>query len=181
VNLLREGLDLPEVSLVVIFDADKEGFLRSQTSLIQTSGRAARNVNGQVIMYADTISKAMRATIAECERRRKIQLAFNQKHRITPATIKKAIKRGIEELAAEDAEELVYTLAGQNKEEFTLAHFVADLERQMESAARNLEFEKAAKIRDKIKEIKGTGVSKKALDKKDVYAQSKVHRAKSKG
>ena len=83
VNLLREGLDLPEVSLVVIFDADKQGFLRSQTALIQTAGRAARNINGLVIMYADTISKAMKDTIAECERRRKIQLAYNRRHNIT--------------------------------------------------------------------------------------------------
>ncbi|HLF18183.1 MAG TPA: excinuclease ABC subunit UvrB [Candidatus Omnitrophota bacterium] len=160
VNLLREGLDLPEVSLVAIFDADKEGFLRSQTSLIQTSGRAARNVNGQVIMYADRMSAAMRSTIAECERRRKIQTAFNKTHNITPATIQKAVKKGIEELA-DKAEELVFTSAGQKREEYTLAHFVAELEREMESAARNLEFEKAARIRDKIKEIKGSGPSVK--------------------
>ena len=155
VNLLREGLDLPEVSLVAIFDADKEGFLRSQTSLIQVSGRAARNVNGLVIMYADTISAAMKSTIRECERRRKIQTAFNQKHHITPTTIRKAIRDGIEELSEDKAERLVCDVAGQNKQEYTLATFITQLERGMELAARNLQFEKAARIRDKINEIKG--------------------------
>ncbi len=155
VNLLREGLDLPEVSLVAIFDADKEGFLRSQTSLIQVSGRAARNVNGLVIMYADTISTAMKSTIRECERRRKIQTAFNQKHHITPTTIRKAIRDGIEELSEDKAERLVCDVAGQNKQEYTLATFITQLERGMELAARNLQFEKAARIRDKINEIKG--------------------------
>ncbi len=154
VNLLREGLDLPEVSLVAIFDADKEGFLRSQTSLIQISGRAARNINGLVIMYADTISRAMKATIDECDRRRKIQIAFNEKHNITPTTIKRAIHQGIEEFAEEKAEELVLDLSGQTREEYELASFVSDLERQMELAARNLQFERAALIRDKIKEFR---------------------------
>jgi excinuclease ABC subunit B len=152
VNLLREGLDLPEVSLVAIFDADKQGFLRSQTSLIQTAGRAARNINGIVIMYADSISPAMRSAIAECERRRKIQTAFNTKHGITPTTIEKAINVGIEEFA--EAQDLVMRAAGQSEEEFAFATYLSDLEGQMESAARNLEFEKAAKIRDKIKELK---------------------------
>lgn len=162
VNLLREGLDLPEVTLVVIFDADKQGFLRSQTSLIQTAGRAARNVNGRVIMYADSISSAMRLTIDECDRRRKIQIAFNEKHGITPTTIKRAIKDGIEGLS-EEAQELVLDVVGQSREEYTLTHYISELEREMESSARNLQFEKAAKIRDKIEEIKkGTaGESKK--------------------
>jgi excinuclease ABC subunit B len=166
VNLLREGLDLPEVTLVAILDADKEGFLRSQTSLIQTAGRAARNVNGRVIMYADRYSKAMKATIAECERRRKIQLAFNAKHNITPATIKKSIKKGIEEWAIEEAQEIMLGAAGQNREEFTLSDFFSELEKEMERAARNLEFEKAAKIRDRIAEIKGSGKSVKAKRQK---------------
>lgn len=154
VNLLREGLDLPEVTLVAIFDADKEGFLRSQTSLIQVAGRAARNVNGMVIMYADSISPAMKATISECERRRKIQLAFNEKHRITPKTIQKAIREGIEEWAEEQAEEIVLDVVGENAEEYALHSHIADLEREMELAARNLQFERAAAIRDKIKEFK---------------------------
>jgi excinuclease ABC subunit B len=152
VNLLREGLDLPEVSLVAILDADKQGFLRSQTSLIQTSGRAARNVNGQVIMYADSVSEAMRKTIDECERRRRIQLAFNREHNITPRTVEKAIKTGIEAWA--QAEDLVREVSGQDKEEFDLARKVSELERQMEIAARNLEFEKAARLRDRLQEMK---------------------------
>lgn len=151
VNLLREGLDLPEVSLVVIFDADKEGFLRSQTSLIQTAGRAARNINGLVIMYADTQSAAMKATMNECERRRKIQMQFNAEHGITPTTIEKAIKRGIEEFAL--AEEFTRELTGQSEEEYEVTTYISELERQMDLAARNLEFERAAKIRDKIKEL----------------------------
>jgi len=151
VNLLREGLDLPEVSLVAIFDADKQGFLRSQTSLIQTAGRAARNINGIVIMYSDTVSPAMKFAISECERRRKIQVEFNVKHGITPTTIEKAINLGIEEFA--QAEELAMEATGQTEEEYAMTTHISELERQMESAARNLEFEKAARIRDKIKKL----------------------------
>jgi excinuclease ABC subunit B len=152
VNLLREGLDLPEVSLVAIFDADKQGFLRSQTSLVQTAGRAARNINGIVIMYADTVSAGMKAAIGESERRRKVQMEYNAAHGITPTTIAKAIKQGIEEFA--EAQDMVMEAAGQSDEEFAFASQISDLERQMESAARNLEFEKAARIRDKIRELK---------------------------
>jgi excinuclease ABC subunit B len=167
VNLLREGLDLPEVSLVVIFDADKQGFLRSQTSLIQISGRAARHMNGLVIMYADTVSPAMRDTINECDRRRKIQIAFNQKHNITPSSIKKAISQsGIEQLAEEDAEYIVQSAVGQDDEDFAFSSFIADLERQMEAAARNLQFEKAAAIRDKIAELRGPATYPRAVKKK---------------
>jgi excinuclease ABC subunit B len=157
VNLLREGLDLPEVSCVAIFDADKQGFLRSQTSLIQLGGRAARNINGVVIMYADSVSPAMKATIQECDRRRKIQIAFNQRHGITPQTIQKAIHTGIEEWAEEKAEALVADIVGQNQEEYALANYVSELEREMDLAARNLQFERAAMIRDKIKEFEGLG------------------------
>ncbi len=154
VNLLREGLDLPEVSLVAILDADKEGFLRSQTSLIQMAGRAARNIHGLVIMYADRVSSAMRVTIRECDRRRKIQIAFNVKHGITPQTIQKAVRDGIEELAREDAQKVVLTVAGQSEAEYAVTHYITEMEREMELAARNLQFERAAMIRDKIKEIK---------------------------
>ncbi len=154
VNLLREGLDLPEVSLVAIFDADKEGFLRSQVSLIQISGRAARNVNGLVIMYADRISTAMKSTIDECDRRRKIQLEFNKKHNITARTIKKAIHEGIEQLAEEKAQDLMLDVVGQGEEEYAFTHLVSELEREMELAARNLQFERAAAMRDKIKALK---------------------------
>lgn len=139
------------MTLVAILDADKQGFLRSQTSLIQTSGRAARNVNG-VIMYADTVSQAMKFTIQECERRRKIQIEFNKKHGIMPASIKKAIQEGIDQFA--EAEELTISVTGQDDEQYAFTGMIAELERQMEAAARNLEFEKAAKIRDKITELK---------------------------
>ncbi|HAH19290.1 MAG: excinuclease ABC subunit B [Omnitrophica WOR_2 bacterium GWF2_43_52] len=153
VNLLREGLDLPEVSLVAILDADKEGFLRSATSLIQVSGRAARNINGQVIMYADTITGSMQKAISESSRRRKIQLEFNAKHKITPRGIQKAIREGIE--ALEDAEDLTQDIVELSKEEYELKSYIGELEYQMELASRNLQFEEAARIRDKIKEFKG--------------------------
>ncbi len=152
INLLREGLDLPEVSLVAILDADKEGFLRSATSLIQVSGRAARNINGTVIMYADTVTGSMKRAIEESSRRRKIQLEFNRKNNITPRSIEKAIKEGIEDLA--EAENLVMELTGENKEAYELNKYIAEMEYEMELAARNLQFEKAAQIRDKIKELK---------------------------
>jgi len=152
INLLREGLDLPEVSLVAILDADKEGFLRSATSLIQVSGRAARNINGKVIMYADTITGSMKKAIDESNRRRKIQLEFNKTNNINPRSIKKAIKEGIEDLA--EAEEFVVNLTGEAKDEFELRKYISELEYEMELAARNLQFEKAAAIRDRVKELK---------------------------
>jgi excinuclease ABC subunit B len=133
--------------------------------LIQTAGRAARNVNGMVIMYADTISQAIKATIDECERRRKIQLAFNKEHGITPQTIQKAIADGIEELTEEEAQEVVREAAGLGKEDYVLSGYITELEQDMERAARNLQFEKAAAIRDRIAEIKGINKekSKKAV------------------
>lgn len=152
INLLREGLDLPEVSLVAILDADKEGFLRSQTSLIQVAGRAARNIHGTVIMYADTLTGSMQRAIKESQRRKKIQLAFNQKNKITPRTIQKAVKQGIEDLAR--ADDYAANLTGQKKDEYELARYISELEYAMEMAARNLQFEKAASIRDQIKELK---------------------------
>jgi excinuclease ABC subunit B len=152
INLLREGLDLPEVSLVAILDADKEGFLRSATSLIQVAGRAARNINGRVIMYADSITGSMKKAISESNRRRKIQLEFNKKNQITPRSIQKEIKKGIEDL--HDAEDFVVELTGENQDEYQLHKYIAELEYEMELAARNLQFEKAAVIRDKIREFK---------------------------
>ena len=152
INLLREGLDLPEVSLVAILDADKEGFLRSATSLIQVAGRAARNINGTVIMYADTMTGAMKKAITESQRRRKIQLEFNQKNKITPRSITKAIKDGIEDLA--EVEEFVQNLTGLSRDEYETNKYISELEYEMELAARNLQFEQAALIRDKIKELK---------------------------
>jgi excinuclease ABC subunit B len=153
INLLREGLDLPEVSLVAILDADKEGFLRSATSLIQVAGRAARNINGTVIMYADNMTGSMKKAIAESNRRRKIQLEFNKNNEITPRSIQKAIRQGIEDL--QEAEMFVQDLTGQARDEYELKKYMAELEYEMELAARNLQFEKAAEIRDKIKELKG--------------------------
>lgn len=152
INLLREGLDLPEVSLVAILDADKEGFLRSEVSLIQTAGRAARNINGQVIMYADAVTDSMKKAIDETERRRKIQFNYNQAHRITPTSIKKAVREGID--ATQKAKGLVRQAAMETEEEHEVRSFLADLERQMQLAAMNLQFEKAAQLRDQIGEIK---------------------------
>ncbi|MDD5109170.1 MAG: excinuclease ABC subunit UvrB [Candidatus Omnitrophica bacterium] len=152
INLLREGLDLPEVSLVAILDADKEGFLRSSTSLIQVGGRAARNIDGTVIMYADTITGSMKKAIEESTRRRKIQLKYNQKNKITPRSIQRSIKEGIEDL--EVASEFVRVLTGEPTEQYQLHKYITELEYEMERAARNLQFEKAALLRDKIKELR---------------------------
>jgi len=152
INLLREGLDLPEVSLVAILDADKEGFLRSATSLIQVSGRAARNINGTVIMYADTLTGSIKKAVAESNRRRKIQFEFNKKNNITPRSIQKEIRQGIEDLAK--AQEFVMNLTGEELDKYQLRKYLAELEYEMELAARNLQFEKAAVLRDKIKEFK---------------------------
>jgi len=154
INLLREGLDLPEVSLVAILDADKEGFLRSATSLIQVAGRAARNINGKVIMYADTVTRSMKKAISESNRRRMMQLEYNKENNITPRSIQKAIKQGIEDL--EETQVFLQGLTGMNKEEYELNKFIAELEYEMELASRNLQFEKAAVLRDKIRELKPT-------------------------
>ena len=163
INLLREGLDLPEVSLVAILDADKEGYLRSQGALIQTMGRAARHIEGHVIMYADIITESMRRAIDETNRRRKIQTAYNQEHGITPQGIKKAIKGITDQLRAVAETRATYTVAtGIPKDE--IARLIKNLESQMKAAAKNLEFEKAALIRDQImelrKELVGEPISK---------------------
>ena len=152
INLLREGLDLPEVSLVAILDADKEGFLRSEVSLIQTAGRAARNINGRVIMYADTVTGSMKKAITETKRRRKIQLDYNQRHQITPKGIKKAVR---EEIVREtEARKFITSVVKETEFEYEIRSLIADLEHQMSLAARNLQFEKAAGFRDEIAEIK---------------------------
>jgi len=152
VNLLREGLDLPEVSLVAILDADKEGFLRSETSLIQVAGRAARNIDGYVIMYADTVTNSMRKAIEETARRRKKQTEFNKVNNITPRSIEKSIKNGIESF--KKAEEIVVEVSGQSEEGYEREMLIVELEREMELCARNLQFERAAKLRDRIRELK---------------------------
>ncbi|MBI3615338.1 MAG: excinuclease ABC subunit UvrB [Candidatus Omnitrophica bacterium] len=159
INLLREGLDLPEVSLVCVLDADKEGFLRSPTSLIQVSGRAARHLHGQVILYADQETDGMRQAMRETGRRRKIQLAYNEEHGITPRSVEKAIREGIETVAKEEAEETMRDAVGLDSDRFDLEEVVADLEREMELHARNLQFERAAVLRDQITELRKAGVA----------------------
>lgn len=158
INLLREGLDLPEVSLVAILDADKEGFLRAERSLIQTIGRAARNANGEVIMYADTITDSMRKAIDETERRRRIQQAYNEEHGITPQTVRKAVREVIE--ATKVAEEKApygkaLDVSSMGKKE--RRNLISQLEKEMKEAARKLEFERAAELRDMIIELKAEG------------------------
>lgn len=156
INLLREGLDIPEVSLVAILDADKEGFLRSTTSLIQTAGRAARNVNGQVILYADKKTRSIQAMLSESKRRREKQLAYNEQHNITPKSIQKSITNILESLYEADyytvpiaaEEQAVYETNGDTK------HVIETLEKAMREAAKKLEFERAAELRDKIIELK---------------------------
>ena len=158
INLLREGLDIPEVSMVAILDADKEGFLRTETSLIQTIGRAARNVDSKVIMYCDGISKAMRAAIDETERRRKIQSEYNEAHGITPKSVSKGVRDVIEATkTAEDMEGYDEFLAGRSPLELTkkeLADYVGKLEKEMKQAANDLQFERAAELRDLVFEYK---------------------------
>ncbi|HHT9144322.1 MAG: excinuclease ABC subunit UvrB [Candidatus Brocadiaceae bacterium] len=152
VNLLREGLDLPEVSLVAILDADKEGFLRSETSLIQTIGRTARNVNAEVILYADKITNSMKRAIDETDRRRELQIAYNKKHNITPTTIRKEIKKGIEDEVS--SHKIVYESVAESEEEYVTQEFVNELEEEMLKAAESLEFERAAELRDRIQAIR---------------------------
>ncbi len=163
INLLREGLDLPEVSLVAILDADKEGFLRSTTSLIQTTGRAARHINGQVIMYADKMTDSMTRAIDETNRRRKIQVAHNEEHHIVPAGIVKAVRdltARLRMMAEEKGEYQATWPAQLPKDE--LARLIKELEKQMKAAAQNLEFEKAALLRDQIFELRQALVEKDA-------------------
>jgi excinuclease ABC subunit B len=154
INLLREGLDLPEVSLVAILDADKEGFLRSEGALIQTMGRAARHIDGHVIMYADTITGSMQRAIDEVQRRRRIQEEYNTEHDITPQGIRKAIKDITERVRVEVAAEpkIEYTAIPQTRED--IARLIKELEKQMKALAKNMEFEKAALLRDRIVELR---------------------------
>lgn len=157
INLLREGLDIPEVSLVAVLDADKEGFLRSERSLVQTCGRAARNVNGKVILYADTVTGSMKYAMDETKRRREIQQKFNETHGIIPQTIQKDILAGFGNLYVFDADQKVAAVAEKTEEYHdvdSLPDIIARLEKEMRQAAKELAFEKAAKLRDKIKELK---------------------------
>jgi excinuclease ABC subunit B len=171
INLLREGLDLPEVSLVAILDADKAGFLRSDTALVQTIGRAARHVEGTVIMYADQITDAMQYAIDETNRRREIQVAYNQAHGIEPASIVKEVRDLTDRVRVVAEERGEYTVAAAlPKAELT--HLIKDLEKQMKQAAEALEFEKAALLRDQVFELRQA----LAAQDKDVPEWERVRR-----
>ncbi len=166
INLLREGLDIPECALMAILDADKEGYLRSKTSLIQTIGRAARNIESKVVMYADTKTKSMLAAIEETSRRRKKQLQYNKENKITPVSIKKSIEEIIDSTAEQDHVTIpidnVKQLVGKDLE----VH-IKELEKKMNTFASNLEFEDAATVRDEINRLKAKqmGLNKKALER----------------
>jgi excinuclease ABC subunit B len=177
VNLLREGLDLPEVSMVCIMDADKEGFLRSETSLIQTIGRSARHVNAEVVLYADSITNSMQRAIDETNRRRTIQLAYNAEHGITPETITKAIRRGIEEEIQARAE--VRKAVGRDEETDATEEYLAGLEAEMLEAAEGLQFERAALIRDRINQLRGGGPAPSA-QATSATAKAKAKRSRKK-
>jgi len=159
INLLREGLDLPEVSLVCILDADKEGFLRSQTSLIQTAGRAARHINGEVVLFADTITGSMQVLLDVCNSRRARQEAYNEEHGITPRSVKRAVQESLHVILK--AREVEQGIVRESPSDFDLHELVRELEREMSGAAANLEYERAALLRDQILELKnGTGTAK---------------------
>ncbi|MGB9698756.1 MAG: excinuclease ABC subunit UvrB [Thermodesulfobacteriota bacterium] len=166
INLLREGLDLPEVSLVAIMDADKEGFLRSETSLIQTFGRTARNVSGKVILYADQVTESMRRAIKETERRRRIQEAYNRKHKITPETIKKSIPEVLASIY--EADYVTVPLAAEEPEEYIslleIPKLIARLKKEMREAASRLDFERAATLRDRIKALEAKELAYRGVE-----------------
>ncbi len=172
INLLREGLDLPEVTLVAILDADKEGFLRSDTSLIQTIGRAARNVHGKVIMYADVITRSMARAMEETDRRRAIQVAYNEEHGITPMTIQKRVKELIETTKVAESPELYRTDRLGNMSQGEMIDLISNLEKEMRLASKQLEFERAAELRDMIVELKGR-VGKAVKEKPSKNKKSK--------
>jgi len=154
INLLREGLDIPEIALVAILDADKEGFLRSETSLIQTIGRASRNAQGHVIMYADTITDSMNAAITETNRRRRIQQQYNEEHGIEPETIRKAVRDLISITHEAQAADKKLAKDPESMSAKELKELIARVRRQMERAATNLDFESAAQLRDRMLELR---------------------------
>jgi excinuclease ABC subunit B len=159
INLLREGLDLPEVSLVCILDADKEGFLRSQTSLIQTAGRAARHVNGEVVLFADQMTQSMEALISISEYRRAKQMEYNEKHGITPQTVRRAVQESLHTILR--GREIAASIIQETGGDFNVTELLRELEEEMQRASANLEFERAALLRDQIMEVKnGAGISK---------------------
>jgi len=176
VNLLREGLDLPEVSLVAILDADKEGFLRSETSLIQTIGRSARNVNAKVILYADTVTESMQRAIEETRRRRAIQQQYNEDHGITPETIRKSIRAGIE--AEADAHARSNAAVGRGDEaQYITEEFLGELEAEMYAAAEALEFERAAALRDRIQQMRAQ--MGKRVDEAEIRHATRAERGRN--
>ena len=179
VNLLREGLDLPEVSMVCVLDADKEGFLRSETSLIQTIGRSARHVNAEVILYADKVTNSMQRAIDETQRRRMRQLEFNAEHGITPESIKKAIRRGIEEEI--QARSITRRAVGRDETQDNTEEYLSALEAEMLEAAEKLEFERAAALRDKILSLRSTDPAGARRPAASPQAQSARSRAKVRG
>ncbi|MEM7476227.1 MAG: excinuclease ABC subunit UvrB [Planctomycetota bacterium] len=176
VNLLREGLDLPEVSMVAILDADKEGFLRSETSLIQTIGRAARNVNSKVVLYADKITDSMRAAMDETQRRRKLQQDFNEEHNITPESVVRSIKAGIE-AAAQAHQKARNTIQGRANEQVVTQEYLDRLETEMLSAAEDMEFERAASLRDKLMAMREK-LGETIQEEEETYENSKGKRGR---
>jgi excinuclease ABC subunit B len=159
INLLREGLDLPEVSLVCILDADKEGFLRSQTSLIQTAGRAARHVNGEVVLFADIITESIQRLVAITDFRRAKQAEYNEQHGITPKSVRRAVQESLHTMLR--GKQLAESIVRESGADFDLTEVLRELEEEMQLAAANLEYERAALLRDQILELKnGTGVTK---------------------
>jgi excinuclease ABC subunit B len=179
INLLREGLDLPEVSLVCILDADKEGFLRSQTSLIQTAGRAARHVNGEVVLFADSVTQSMQALMSISDYRRSKQTEYNEKHGITPTTVKRAIQESLHTILR--GREIAVSVVQEAGGDFDLTELLRELESEMQTASANLEFERAALLRDQIMEIKsGTGLDKIEPRRKPVkYSRGGTPRRRS--
>ncbi|MCE9553500.1 MAG: excinuclease ABC subunit UvrB [Planctomycetes bacterium] len=178
VNLLREGLDLPEVSMVAILDADKEGFLRSETSLMQTIGRAARNVNAKVMLYADQVTDSMQRAMDETNRRRLLQQQYNQEHGITPETIRKEVRSGIE--AAADAHAKANAAVGRTSEaQYITEEYVAELEAEMLAAADELDFERAAALRDRIGQLRDS--LGKRLDEVEIRSSTRAERGRNRG
>jgi excinuclease ABC subunit B len=179
INLLREGLDLPEVSLVCILDADKEGFLRSQTSLIQTAGRAARHINGEVVLFADTVTQSMQALISISDYRRTKQMEYNEKHGITPTTVRRAVQESLHTILR--GREIAASVIQEAGGDFNLTELLRELEEEMQTASANLEFERAALLRDQIMEVKsGTGLTKIEPKRKPVkYSRGGAQRRRS--
>ena len=179
INLLREGLDLPEVSLVCILDADKEGYLRSQTSLIQTAGRAARHVNGHVVLFADIVTRSMEALMSITEYRRAKQIEYNTQHGITPRSVQRAVQESLHTILR--GRELEESVVREGGADLNLTDLLRELEQEMLTASGNLEYEKAALLRDQIAELKdGTGISKIEPRRKPVsYSGKKGKRPKA--